>query len=591
MDAGRRNPNAQAMTAISILFPSQTEVSMERSILRLTAAAVVASAFAIVFAADRTTADSRIVKVTAYTDRALVVRQATVTIQKGDQEIRFANLPVYMDRNSIQVSGKGNAVIRDVRSGQEQTVLLTDVQLQKLMDQRDSLNDSVRVFDDRISVAQNQKNFIENIAKKVTAPAAEPEKAPGPELDPAKWNAMVGFYRKSISQLNEEIRQVESYKKDLGTRIDKINRQINDRGAARSKTKPYVDVVVQGREAGEVELELSYVVHGVSWTPSYTLRMASNAKTMNVTYNAAVRQNTGEDWNGVRLNLSTAAPAVGGTIPKLQPWYVDIFTPRSPEPEVEVKQLMMKKKGALAGRSEMGFSEKMNDLAAAPPQAPRPAMAVENSGVERGVYSAVFSLAGAKEIASDNQNHLVAIASFDVPAEFSYFSVPKLQAGVFLNAKVTNSTDYTLLPGPTSVFFENSFVANGAVELVAPSQTFETPLGTDEQIHIERKLINRFQKDEGLISKHIKVVYKYSIILRNNKKMDESVTVRDQIPNSRNQDIVVTLLPAEKSPVPGPTVDKTGIVEWKVPVKAGQEVTVPFSFSVEYPKDIQVEGL
>jgi uncharacterized protein (TIGR02231 family) len=133
----------------------------------------------------------------------------------------------------------------------------------------------------------------------------------------------------------------------------------------------------------------------------------------------------------------------------------------------------------------------------------------------------------------------VTIATFDVPAEFSYFSVPKVQPSVFLNAKVTNSTDYTLLPGPTSIFFENSYVANGAIDLVVPAQTFETPLGTDEQIHIEWKLINRFQKEEGLISKHTKVSYNYSIIIKNNKKMDTSVavTVKDQIPNSRNQDI------------------------------------------------------
>jgi uncharacterized protein (TIGR02231 family) len=565
---------------------------MDRFMLRLTAAAVVLSAFTQVFAADRTTADSRIVKVTAYTDRALVTRLATVTIQKGEQEIRFANLPAYLDKSSVQVSGKGNAVIRDVRTGQEQTALLTDRELQKLTDQRDSLNDSLRISDDRTTAAQSQKNFIENIAKKVTAPVTEPEKAPGPELDPAKWGAMVGFYRKGISQLDEEIRLQESYKKELSLRIDKINRQIIDRGGAKSKTKPYVDAVVQGKETGPVELSLSYVVHGVSWSPSYTLRMASNAKAMNVTYNAMVRQNTGEDWNNVSLNLSTATPAIGGTIPKLAPWYVDVFTPPNPEVYEERQQMMLQKRSEMAGRPETHGGGKMKAMAPPAPQAPMAAMEVENSPVEKGVYSAVFSLAGAKEIASDNQNHQVAIASFDVPAEFSYFSVPKLQPGVFLNAKVTNGSDYTLLPGPTSVFFENSFVANGAVELVAPAQTFETPLGTDEQIHIERKLINRFQKEEGLISKHTKVVFNYSIIIKNNKKMDVSVTVKDQIPDSRNQDIIVAILPAaEKSPVPAPAVDKTGIVEWKIPVKAGQEITVPFSFSVEYPKDIRVDGL
>jgi uncharacterized protein (TIGR02231 family) len=555
---------------------------------------VLSGAFGVGFCSDRTIADSRIIKVTAFTDRALVTRMATIALKKGDQEIRFADLPALMERNSVQASGRGNAIIRDVRFGQEQMVLMTDLQLQKLIDQRDSLNDSVRIIEDLAVAAQNQKNFIENIAKKVTAPAVEPEKTAGPELDPAKWSAMVGFYRKSIGQLNEEIRKLESTKKNLGMRIDRINRQIDDRGAGKSKTNPYVDVIVHGKEVGSVELELSYIADGVSWTPTYTLRMGSNAKTMNVLYNAMVKQNTGEDWNGVALNLSTATPVIGGIIPRLMPWYVDVVTPRYDLTDAEMQSGQVKNKSFTRRETN---KETMSKKAEAPEpemvaeSAPAPAMIVENSTVEKRVYSAVYALAGAKDIASDNQEHLVAIASFDLPAELSYSSVPKLQPAVFLNAKITNATDYTLLPGATSVFFENSFVANGNIDLVAPAQAFETPLGTDEQMHIERKQVNRFQKEEGLLSKRNKLIYTYSIIIKNNKKSDETVIVKDQIPVSRNQDIVVTYVPLEKKSTVAPLIDKSGIVEWRVFVKAGQELAVPFSFSVEYPKEMQVDGL
>jgi len=66
---------------------------------------------------------------------------------------------------------------------------------------------------------------------------------------------------------------------------------------------------------------------------------------------------------------------------------------------------------------------------------------------------------------------------------------------------------------------------------------------------------------------------------------------KDQIPVSNIQDIVVSWLHVEKSPMPVPVIDKTGIAEWQLKVSAGREVTVPFSFSVEFPKGIRVSGL
>ena len=496
-------------------------------------------------------------------------------------------MPSLVDHNSVQVSGRGNAVIRDVRFGQQQMTVLTDKQLQALTDQRDSLKDSTRIIDDQIGTLQNQKEFIDNIAKKVTS--SESEKGSGTDLDPTKWSAMLGFYRKSLDQLNVEIRSAESNKKNIASRIDKLNREIEDRDADRSKTKPFVDVVVEVKEAGPIEIELSYVVHGVSWTPAYTLRVISDAKTINVMYNAMIRQYTGEDWKDVSLNLSTATPAIGGAIPTLQPWYVNESTPQKKSFGIErlvsqqgdqIRSLMMQKRGETKEREMATLSKSFE-----------PPMTVKNSSVDKNIYSAVFLLSGVKDIASDKQEHQVTIATFELPSEFAYVSIPKLQPKAFLNAKVSNKTDYTLLPGSTSVFLDNTFVSKGNMELVAPGQSFETSLGVDDQIHVERKLINRFEKDEGLIAKRKEFIFSYAITLKNNKQIDDSLIVMDQVPVSSNQNIIVTYLPPEKSQIQEPTIDKTGIVEWQLQVKAHQEIIIPFSFSVESPRDVKVDGI
>ncbi len=541
--------------------------------------------------ADRTVAESKISAVTAYTDRAMVTRIASVKIDKGDQEIRFAELPTSADKNSVQVSGRGKAVIRDVRFGQEQLAGLTDQQVQKLMDRRDSLADSIRVSDDRIAAAQSQKNFLENITKKVTS-ADTQEKNAGPELDVTKWSAMVAFYRKSLGTLDEEIRGIDNYKKDLDKRIDKLNREIADRGGLHNRTKPFVDVMVEGKEAGFVTLELSYVVHGVHWQPSYTIRVASEARKMHLIYNARVRQTTGEDWAGVSLSLSTAAPAAGGEVPALAPWYVDVYAPR------QYRAIRKESFNDMELKSKAPYKNFDIPEGAPSPEpmpvgsaAPQPSMASENSEIDNGLASAVYAVPGKRDIASDNQDHQVSIASFDLPIELSYAAVPKLRPAVFLKAAATDSSEYTLLPGQTAVFLDNSFACNGSMELVAPGQKFEVSLGADEQIHIERKLINRFQKEEGVITKWSKVIFTYSIVIKNNKKSDERISLKDQLPVSKNQDVVIAYVPPDRSPAFAPIIDKTGIVEWNVTVRAGQEVAIPLSFSVTFPRGVNVEGL
>ena len=60
--------------------------------------------------------------------------------------------------------------------------------------------------------------------------------------------------------------------------------------------QPVIGILLTVREAGEIQLLVSYVVSNASWTPKYDLRVASAERTMQVSYFGMVQQNTGEDW-------------------------------------------------------------------------------------------------------------------------------------------------------------------------------------------------------------------------------------------------------------------------------------------------------
>nr|WP_226575765.1 DUF4139 domain-containing protein [Microseira wollei] len=64
-------------------------------------------------------------------------------------------------------------------------------------------------------------------------------------------------------------------------------------------------------------LVIEYFVPGARWTPTYVCRLNSANSTANIAVRALICQKTGEDWSGVRLELSTALPMTWCALPEL----------------------------------------------------------------------------------------------------------------------------------------------------------------------------------------------------------------------------------------------------------------------------------
>ena len=123
-------------------------------------------------------------------------------------------------------------------------------------------------------------------------------------------------------------------------------------------------------------------------------------------------------------------------------------------------------------------------------------------------------------------------------------------------------------------------------------EKFKLPLGIDEGLKIEHKLVKRFTKDEGLFSKRIKINFEYHIIIINNKKIDCKIKIKDQVPVSQHQDIKVELSePRIKENSPALHKNNEGIIEWNQVIKPAEKSVLELKFTVDYPKDVIVQGI
>jgi hypothetical protein len=195
----------------------------------------------------------------------------------------------------------------------------------------------------------------------------------------------------------------------------------------------------------------------------------------------------------------------------------------------------------------------------------------------------VYKIEDKYTLETDGKTTTIAIKNFDVPAQYHYYSAPKIDASVFLTAKVVNWQDYDLQSGEANLYFEGTFLGKTYIDLATTPDTLSLSLGKDNSIKINRKLANEFNAKK-LIGSNRTETKQYEITIRNTKRTAVTVLVQDQYPLSIDKEIDVQEIKA-----PEAQLDReTGIASWIITLQPGQEKKLQMGYSVKYPKDKKV---
>jgi uncharacterized protein (TIGR02231 family) len=240
--------------------------------LRINGRVLAAAAFASIMALSEAgaaesgeiIAKSSIKEVVVYSDRAVVERSAPVEILAGRSSVVFEGLPEGIDPSSLQVRGKGQVVLEDIVFRTKYLSQIPDDRIKGLEAERDGAQAKLLATTDRISRAGSEKAFLERIVGKVTSSVEGTT-----ELSPEKWVQMIKFYRERLASLDDEIRAAERDQRVQRAELDRIMKELGSLSAGRQKKSNQAMVIVMSDKGGKVEISLSYVVRGPSWTPVY----------------------------------------------------------------------------------------------------------------------------------------------------------------------------------------------------------------------------------------------------------------------------------------------------------------------------------
>ena len=524
---------------------------------------IVSFVSSISFASDEIIVKSTLSNVKVFLRGAQLSYSATAKIDKGANDIVFTGLASNIDRNSITISASGDAIIMSV-------VQRFDYLRQpEKTPQIKALEDSLEFQNKKLAFNQNEIDVLKYEVDLILANKNIGNEKVGVSV--IELQKMAEFYRKRFAEIKNKMFDLSLSQKKIQKNIERIQKQLNELNNQLNKPTNEVVVTVSGKTAGTIEVNLSYLIYDAGWQPVYDIRVDKINSPAQLNYKANVWQNSGLDWKDIAIILSTRNPNVNNNKPELNPWFIDFARP-------VVYQKMMK---AGAERTVDNLAMQVVSEAAAPSET----MANYIDVVETQL-SVEFTPTIKYSIPSDSKPHSVSLQEFTVPAKYEYYAAPKLDNNAFLVARLTDWANYNLLPGQANIYFENSYVGQSNINPATTKDTLTLSLGRDQNLSVSRDVLKDFSEDKFL-SSNVERTFAFEIKVKNNKKGAVNIIVEDQIPISKNENIIVKLIEST-----GAIFDaESGKLKWVVEVEAGKSISKKLVYSVKYPGDKQIQGL
>jgi uncharacterized protein (TIGR02231 family) len=528
---------------------------------------------------------SEISQVTVYANAALVTRRAEINLPAGEHTLIFAGLLSPLDANSIKVSVGEDETVK-IFGAQLKKTFLEDIpsqEIRKLKDEIQNIQDEIKKRDDLKKILADEKDFLDSLRlfSRDKLPEDLVTRVPSAKELEDTLNFLDSKLKENFSRAMEADRNIRDLRKKLEAALKKLAQmQGNLRKELRS-----IEVDVKAMKAKKTSVSVSYLVPaGAFWRPLYDARACFEKSEVELVSYAIVRQTTGEDWNNVALAVSTAKPAIGGRMPYISPWFLRVYESRRAElyDKAQLKAGVPMRSQFRAFKEKVGLDEEMEAGVALEPE-------VEEKGV-----AVLYTLPRPVSIPADGSEHKLPISTQILKARFKYSTYPRLSMYSYLGSRVTNAEKLQLLSGKMNVFLEGDFVGQSSIDNIGPGEEFDLYLGVDENVKVKREQIEKKVDDvliAGIPAPNRRIFFKYKLRVENYKSKDIMVNLFEAMPVSQDERIRVRLTGVDVQPAEKDWEDRRGIWKWELHLKPQEKRDISYTFSIEHPRRLNIEGL
>lgn len=632
---------------------------------------------------------SKITDVTVYLTGAQITRKSEVTLEPGRTTLSFSGLSALMDGSTAVILGDGDFTILSVNT---RTDFLTekedDPRVKKLRDSLNAVVTRIQDIDVQYSIIRNEESFLNQSRRFPTG---------NDHIDPDKFIKMNEYVSDKFGQLQIKKLALVRERQELMKKQYKYQNQMRAIQNPVREEVSVLDVMVETDKRISAKIILKYIVSGAGWTPAYDVRVGDLSKSLEMVYKAEIAQNTGVDWENVKLNLSNGNPYENSTVPTLNPYYLGFVSASSYQAkynaiynaavtnmaavqEKEVRGQVLDANtgepliGALVtipgqgtgaitdmdGRyklsvpsnqgsvqiSYLGYNtqnvatNEWETIMYLQPQAmkleeivreeeinvrsldreeimmiPEREMNINSSTQSLGFlgartagkrrfyknssgsyaelkkagYSSAnpiqnqtsieFEVKEAYTFPSNGKKKMINLQTREIPANYEYRAVPKIEESAFLIAQIVDWSQYDLMPGSVNLYLDNKYVGKTNLDVYYVSDTLDISLGKDKSVVIQREKVRESSGREFIGTDRVDK-REFEIKCQNNKKTPIRIVIFDQVPVSQINTITV-----EVKETSGASVEeRTGLMRKELRIDPGQNQSFSFRYVVKYPK-------
>jgi len=467
--------------------------------------------------ADEVNLQSHVDEVTIYHSGAFVNRKVSITLKQGVHELVLKNISSKILLNTLKINNKDISI-------------LNKSLIKKLS------TEEYKVLTDRKEVLQNQLQLLELKYKEADF-----------IKDVAALEKMLAFYSEKMLDIKRCLRDIEKKLADAKN-LEDIQLDTDQSGILK--------VLVSVEKDINTTINMQYIVGGIGWSPGYEITVKDlSANSIELKYFAKVMSQTGENWDNIQINLSSAFPLESpASLPKpSEPWTLTSY------------------------RDTRNTQQAANDYNQTAQQIQQ-LEGITYQQISIPSFIKLRTLSGRFALKSNSTIFSFPILNVNLPCSFYYHAYPSIDPEAYLVAQVTKWDTIGLVDGIANISVKNNDIGKAVIKFSEFADTLTLTIGKDNSVFISRKEIANevSSRESGALKKgKERIAFEYEI--RNNNSYPVVFCLYDQVPISQTKSAEVSI----KQLSGGVLNEQIGEVLWKMDLEPAKTIKKELIFEID----------
>lgn len=553
-------------------------------------------------------------RVRLHPTEAWITRSGKVQLPgPGTHRVVIKDLPPGLKVEDLQASARGFAGLKlgDLTASSEVRVVKETPEWKKLDAEREALMRRRDALEAKNESAKQVLGFL-----KALQAAQDKEISSRMTCSIPDTEALLNLTRGLEGRMDELLRGERERKHELEKLAEEEGRiaaELKKRAGDQQEGPGSVTLELSCSQAGPAEVDLSYRTKASRWRPVYEARLSEDRKHLSFALFAVVTQNTGEAWNRVRLEISTARPSSalqlasyatgqaldwGTILSQPAPVRTDPAGPRTMGNNIMYRiDGINVKDDAGGGSLYQPLQDSIEDISVSSnyatwtPSTPRPeAIVVTANTIEQApglVHT--FLVEGLKDVQSDGEPHRFKVLVKEVDPSLVVFTAPRLDPSAALLARFEAPEGLPLFLGsPVVRFLGNQRMGEAPMAIPPSGQPFSLSFGPYKSLRVSFQRLGQKQETVGGFLRDRQWTLDERMELDNDGNETLDMEVQDRILKPGSHHVKTSLLPGFE---PGSIETIPGVRCWKFRLDPKSHKTLKVPVSIRAPKEGYVVGL